>query len=154
MIVVSDTSAITALLQISRADLFLQLYGEVLIPVAVRDELLATHAQLPPFLQVRTVNDAAEVYRLKRELDLGEAEALALAKQYHADLLLIDELRGRKIAQREGIPFIGLMGVLLQGKQTGRIASVRPVVAELEKVAGFRVSTAVKEIVFRNAGEP
>jgi predicted nucleic acid-binding protein len=54
---------------------------------------------------------------------------------------------------REGVPFIGLLGVLVRAKQTGHIASVRKLVAELETVADFRLSNEVKAVAFRNAGE-
>jgi hypothetical protein len=94
-----------------------------------------------------------EVERLGAELDLGEAEAIALAKERHADLLLMDELKGRRVALREGVPFIGLLGVLVVAKRTGRIASVRQLAAELEAVADFRLSDEVKAVAFRQAGE-
>jgi len=153
MIVVSDTSAITALLQVDRAALLQQLYGEVLIPEAVRDELQRTHAALPPFVRCQHVLDAAHVQRLLGELDIGEAEAIVLAKESRADVLLIDDLEGRRVARREGVPFIGLLGVLVQAKQMGHIPSVRQLTAELERLAGFHLSAEVKEVAFRKAGE-
>ena len=153
MIVVSDTSAITALLQVRQETLLKELYGEVLIPEAVQRELLQTHPLLPPFLRSVRVLNITEVQRLCTELDLGEAEAIALAKERHADLLLMDELEGRRVALRERVPFIGLLGVLVQAKQTGHIASVRQLIAELEAVADFRLSDQVKAVAFRKAGE-
>lgn len=135
MIVVSDTSAITALLQVNHVALLQQLYGEVLIPEAVRDELRRTHPSLPSFLRCRRVSNSA------------------LAKECGADVLLMDDLEGRRVARREGVPFIGLLGVLVQAKQMGRIASVRQLTTELERVAEFRLSAEVKEIAFRKAGE-
>ncbi|MBI4658598.1 MAG: DUF3368 domain-containing protein [Verrucomicrobia bacterium] len=153
MIVVSDTTAITALLQIGRVELLATLYGEVLIPEAVRNELLQAHHNTPEFLRVEKVLDIAEVQRLRSELDVGEAEAIVLSKEKAADLLLIDEAEGRRVALREGLSIIGLLGVLVHAKRTGLIISVRTLAAELEQTAGFRVSDEVKEIVFRNAGE-
>jgi uncharacterized protein len=153
MIVVSDTSAITALLQISREALLKDLYEDVLIPEAVRNELLQTHALLPAFLRSVKVLNITEVQRLSIELDLGEAEAITLAKESCADLLLMDELEGRRVASREGIPYIGLLGVLVQAKRAGHIASVRQLVSELEAVADFRLSEEVKAVAFRKAGE-
>jgi len=153
MIVVSDTSAITALLQVQQEALLKELYGEVIIPETVERELLQTHPRLPPFLRSVKVLNLAEVQRLGAELDLGEAEAIALAKERRADLLLMDELEGRRVALREGVPFIGLLGVLVQAKQTGHIASVRKLIADLEAVANFRLSDEVKAVAFRKAGE-
>ena len=107
MIVVSDTSAITALLQIGRGELLKELYHEVLIPDAVRHELIQAHPVLPAFLRCEQVVNTVEVQRLRIELDMGEAEAIVLAKERHADVLLMDEIEGRRVAMREGVPFIG-----------------------------------------------
>ncbi|MSU64454.1 MAG: DUF3368 domain-containing protein [Pedosphaera sp.] len=153
MIVVSDTSVITALLQVGRSELLNELYHVVLIPEAVRDELLPAHPNLPPFFRCESILDASEVRRLLVELDLGEAEAIVLAKECHADVLLMDELEGRRVALREGVPFIGLLGVLVQAKQMGKILSVRELIGELEAVAGFRLSAEIKAVAFRRAGE-
>jgi uncharacterized protein len=153
MIVVSDTSAITALLQVNKEALLKELYGEVIIPETVERELLQAHSHLPPFLRCARVLNLAEVRRLSTELDLGEAEAIVLAKERRADLLLMDELEGRRVALREGLPFIGLLGVVVQAKQTGFIPSVRQLIAELESVADFRLSEEIKAVAFRKVGE-
>ena len=91
--------------------------------------------------------------RLCAELDLGEAEAIVLAKEISADYLLVDETQGRQVALREGLRVIGLLGVLLEGKDRGYISSIRQVISELETIAGFRVADGVKQIMFRAAGE-
>ncbi len=153
MIVVSDTSAVTSLIQIGRVEVLTRLYGEIFIPQAVRNELLQTHPALPAFLRVRQTGAEDEVHRLCAELDLWEAEAIILAKEIRADYLLIDETLGRQVAIREGVKVIGLLGVLLEGKERGYLTSVREVTAELETIAGFRVTHAVKQIIFREAGE-
>jgi predicted nucleic acid-binding protein len=129
------------------------LYGEITIPSGVENELRQTHATLPDFIISRAVSNESEVRRLCLDLDQGEAEAIALAKEIQADFVLIDESLGRQLAIREGVQVIGLLGVLLEAKVCGYISSVRAVTTELEMTAGFRVSDAVKEIIFRGAGE-
>lgn len=153
MIVVSDTTAITSLIQIGRENLLTQLYGEVLIPEAVADELQVTHPCLPKVLQIRSIHNGAEIERFLSDLDKGEAEAIVLAKECSADLLLMDEAEGRRIAIDEGLKIIGLVGLLIQAKHKGLITSVRALTDELEKVADFRVSEQVKEIIFQASGE-
>lgn len=153
MIVVSDTSVITSLIQVGHYELLRQLNRAVLIPRAVQLELLRTHATIPPFLDVRDVTDRTWVADLEVELDLGEAEAIVLAKETNADLLLIDEKLGRQVALREGLRITGLMGLVVEAKQRGLIGSVRELVRRLETEAGFRVSNAVKAEAFRLAGE-
>lgn len=153
MIVVSDTTAITSLLQIGRSELLSQIYGDVFIPEAVQAELLVAHPVLPEFLQVRKITNLGTYQRLITVVDEGEAEAIVLAKEIHADELLIDETEGRRVAVEEGLQIVGLLGVLLEAKQRGLIGSVRQVTTELENSATFHVSDAVKEIIFRAAGE-
>ncbi|MEX1028175.1 MAG: hypothetical protein WD049_09250 [Candidatus Paceibacterota bacterium] len=79
MIVVSDTSPVTALLQVGRGSLLPTLFDEVLIPPAVQAELLRFHQVLPDYLQVRAVQNEQAVVGLCQELDRGEAEAIVLA---------------------------------------------------------------------------
>jgi len=153
MIVISDTSSVSALLRIGQSDLLQRLYGEVLIPEAVRDELLAFFPSLPEFLHCRQILNTGEVGRLCEELDLGEAEAIVLARESHADILLMDELTGRRVAAREGVPIIGLMGVLIEAKNDGLVASIRPLIEKLETEADFRLSVEFKQSTLRRAHE-
>ena len=153
MLVVSDTSPVTALLQIGQAGLLSTLFGRVLIPPAVRDELLRFHSSLPDYLGVREIQNRQIAEMLGRELDRGEAEAIVLAEESRAEHLLIDEKRGRAMAEARGLKVIGLLGVLLMAKSAGYIPSVGQLIAELESRAGFFVSDAVKQIVLTAAGE-
>lgn len=153
MIVVSDTSAITSLLQIGRVDLLARIYQEVFIPDAVQRELRMTHLQLPGFIQCRSITDQAYWRRLAAELDDGEAEAIVLAKELKADDLLMDETQGRRVATREGLHVIGLLGVLLEAKGRRLIASIREPIADLEVKAHFHLSEELKRIILREAGE-
>ena len=119
MIVVSDTSAITSLIQIGRERILASLFAEVIIPPAVRDELNAFHAAIPKFIQVVAVQNVTGVNSMLDELDRGEAEAIVLAEESKPDYLLIDDLMARKVAINKGLPVIGLLGVLIKAKKTG-----------------------------------
>jgi uncharacterized protein len=153
MIVVSDTSVITSLIQIGRVTWLRELHKLILIPRAVQQELIRYHPTLPAFIEVCEVLDREMVARLETQLDLGEAEAIVLAKEKRADLLLIDEKLGRRIALREGIRVAGLLALLVEAKHHKLLGSVREIVGLLETQAGFRVSEAVKAELFRVAGE-
>ncbi len=85
MLVVSDTSPLTALLQIERASLLRALFERVLIPPAVNDELLQYHASLPEYLEVQPIHDRGAAEALGQGLDPGEAEAIILAEERQAD---------------------------------------------------------------------
>lgn len=153
MIVVSDTSAITSLLQIERVELLARLYREVVIPEAVERELRHDHARLPEFIHVAHVTHPELVERLVREVDQGEAEAIALMLEKRGDVLLIDERRGRRVAQREGVTVVGLLGVLTEAKRLGLIPSLRETVVDRQRVAGFRISEQLKARLLAAAGE-
>jgi predicted nucleic acid-binding protein len=110
VVVVSDTTAITSLLKIGRAVLLRDLFHRVVIPEAVRDELLKYHTTIPDFIEVKAVVDRLAIQSLRRELGFGEAEAIILAEESGADALLIDEKLGRSIAERRGVRCLGLAG--------------------------------------------
>lgn len=153
MIVVSDTSAISNLLSIGHEGILHELFGEVLIPPAVERELLEWHRELPGFLSVIAPGHSDLMTRLSSLLDPGETEAIALAVETGADLLLIDERKGRSEASRLGLKTTGLLGVLLEAKRAGFLERLLPVFDELVTVADFRVSAAVRSEFLRLAGE-
>ncbi len=153
MIVVSDTSPITSLITIRRITLLQELFDTVLIPPAVERELLAFHDELPRFIRVEPVLDVALLQRLRPLLDEGEAEAIALAKWQQPEWLLMDEARGRALAEGEGIRVIGLAGALVIAKQHGFIASVTQILDALGRDAGFYLSKQIRTDVLRAAGE-
>lgn len=153
MLVVSDTSPVTSLLQIGQAGILPALFGRVLIPSAVENELLRFHASLPDYLSVHAIQNRQTAESLCRELDRGEAEAIVLAEESHAEYVLMDERHGRSIAESRGLKVIGLLGVLLMAKKAGLIPAVGQLLIELESQAGFFVSERVRQLVLTAAGE-
>jgi hypothetical protein len=144
MIVVSDTSCVSNLLTVGHSHLLNELFGEVIIPPAAGRELLRFHSVLPAFLKCVAPGDAALVSRLVAEIDIGEAEAICVARELHADRLLVDEKHGRAVAVREGLAIIGIVGILVLAKERSLVPAVRPLLFRLENEAGFRLSQAVK----------
>ena len=153
MIVVSDTSPLTALLTVNRSEVLPQLFAEVVVPRTVWDELRRSHIELPEWLKMQDVSDAQETARLAELLDEGEAEAIELAKELHADLLLIDERKGRRVAAEEGVPVIGLLGVVLLAKRRGLIPSARAMMAALRTEAGAYLSDELLDKALASVGE-
>ncbi len=153
MIVVSDTSPLTALLTVGQSDLLARIFGEVLIPAAVQKELLRAHAILPDWLKVQTVRDQAKVQTYAQKVDLGEAEAIALAEELQADFLLMDERKGRRLAQAQHLRVIGLLGVVLIAKRRGLISSARNLLAQLDEKAGVYLSSDLKSTALKSVGE-
>jgi predicted nucleic acid-binding protein len=153
MIVVSDTSPITALLAVEQTELLKQLFGEVVIPSAVETELLRTHPTLPAWLRVQSLQNSVKANLYARSVDRGEAEAIALAEELHADHLLIDERKGRRLAQKQGLLVVGLLGVVLLAKRANLIPSARALLEELDREAGIYLTDELKEAALKTVGE-
>jgi hypothetical protein len=98
-------------------------------------------------LRDRTVAEA-----LLGELGAGEAEVIALAAETVADLALIDESRGRKVARSRGLRVAGTLAVLLRAKRRGLISVVRDEVDRLLET-GFWLDDELRDAVLRAAGE-
>ncbi len=153
MIVVSDTSPLTALLTVSEENLLPKLFLEVVIPEAVRNELLRNHPTLPDWLRVASVQDLKQAAKYSQLVDAGEAEAIELARELHADRLLIDERKGRKLAIQEGVAVIGLLGVILLAKRKAFIPSARTLLQRLEREAGMYLSPDIRDTALKSVGE-
>jgi hypothetical protein len=141
------------MISVGQVELLQRLFREVLIPPAVQAELLRYHAALPGFVRVQAVQDATHLTRLLGHLDRGEAEAIVLAQEAHADFLLMDEIAGRRIAVQEGLRVVGLVGVIQEAKRQGMIESVGKLLAALEEQAGFYLSVELKTQALRESGE-
>lgn len=163
MIVVSDTSPLSNLAIVEHLWLLQHLYTTVIIPQAVANELAntgdedkrVTDVLSLNWVETRQVTNLALVTELRqRNLDLGEAEAIALTVELQADELLIDERLGRREATQLGLPIVGILGILLVAKQRGLIPAVQPVMNALISEAGFRVSSQLYRDILSAAREP
>src|SRR5271155_4824360 len=126
MIVVADTSPINYLILIEEIHILPKMYGTVVIPAAVRDELLRLSApamvgtwmgQLPSWLEVRVPENAPDA--LLAKLDPGERDAILLAGELRVDQLIVDDRQGRHEAEKRGIPVMGTLGVLREAARIG-----------------------------------
>lgn len=113
----------------------------------------AAEALTADWILQRTPERHDVVAALRGELDQGEAEAIALAMEMQADLLLIDEQAGRAAATRLGIHRIGLLGVLLEAKSKDLIPAVRPLLDALRTEAGFWISASLYDHMLKAADE-
>lgn len=136
MIVVSNTGPIIALSQIGRLDLLRILCDKVYIPPAVHRELIRCKTQVDAtaWIEVHSLGDSMIVELLHERLDAGESEAIALAMQLGANTLIIDEARGRRVAESRGLAYIGTLGLVILAKKQGLIKAVRPIIDELRTV--------------------
>lgn len=153
MNIVSDTTAITTLLKAEQPQLLRDLYERVLVPQAVWDELTAFHRQLPEFIELHPLRAPIQRLAGTESLGRGEAEALLLAKELNAQLLLTDDRQARLAARRLQIPCIGLVGMIVHAKRLGKISSVRALLNLLETKGGLYLSDPVVAAALQLANE-
>lgn len=161
MTVVSNASALINLARIGKLDLLRELYGELLVPAAVWQEVVIDGAGQPGADQVRTsgwiktqaVANHRLAHALRQELDAGEAEAIVLAIETEAEVLLMDDHLGRETARHLGVRHAGLIGVLLEAKHRHLLSAIKPQLDALRDVAGFRLSDTLYQRILRDQGE-
>ena len=161
MIVVSNTSPIINLAAIGKLDLLKKCFGKIYIPPAVYNEITVKGRGEPGDKEVRTVDwievvevkDISLLLLLRKDLDDGEAESIALSIQLESDLLLLDEIDARSIASKLRLRFIGLLGVLMRAKETGYIKKVKPLMDSLKEHAGFWIDEELYQYVLNTVRE-
>lgn len=150
MIVVADTSPLNYLIQINCDSVLPVLYGKVFVPEAVFAELNSPNAPIavtqwllrrPAWLEVNTVHSQPDL--VLGSLDPGEREAILLAEEIGADLLLLDERRGRHEACIRGLLTTGTLGVLLAASKKGLI-DAESAFKQLINETSFRSSEELK----------
>jgi uncharacterized protein len=137
-VLVADTGPIIAFARIQQLDLLHQVVGALLIPPAVYDELVvqgqgrpgADEVERGDWIHQREIADRVFLDQLPHDLHSGEREAITLAHDLNA-LLLIDERRGRRSAQGLGLTVVRSLRILADAKQRGIIEVVRPLVENL-----------------------
>ena len=163
MLAVSNTSPISNLAAIGRLELLQSQFSTLWIPDAVFEELAAhpdpiaqttiQNAIRDQWIRIGTPRDSGLLRLLLLQLHGGEAEAIALAIDLSAEIVLIDEQEGRQLASKTGLAVTGVLGVLLRAKRAGEIAAVKPEMALLRHKAHFFVSPALEAKILSAAGE-
>jgi predicted nucleic acid-binding protein len=154
MIVVSDTAPLNYLILIGRVNLLPQLFGRVVAPISVMEEMchsaapevVRAWASTPPdWLEVRAPTTALG----RSRLGAGEADAIALAQELDADLLLIDEQYGKRIAVECHLRVTGTLGVLESAAQKG-LLELQSTFNDLRQTIFRFPTTLIAEILKRN----
>lgn len=157
---VVDTSPLIFLANLDRLDLLRNGADMVLAPPAVIHEVRMhpdaasrkVDQALSTWLKVRHVVDLSALEVLQAEVDSGEAEAIALAREVGADRVVMDDLDGRRLARRLGLVAVGTLGLLLAARLRGELPSLQKEILKL-RAGGFRVSEALADAAMREAGE-
>jgi uncharacterized protein len=160
---VSDTSPISNLASIGHLHLLKSQFAEVCVSDAVMKELMAhpdlaaretiQQALRDQWMRLVATRDSTILRILLSQLHRGEAEAIALAIDLSADVVLMDEQEGRRFASEAGLVVTGVLGILLRAKRVGEIVALKPVIHLLRTKAGFFIAPSLEAEVLTAAGE-
>ncbi|MCP4429047.1 MAG: DUF3368 domain-containing protein [Chloroflexi bacterium] len=153
---VVDAGPLIFLAKLDRLNLLRHHADEVALPVAVLHELkaqtdeatLKVEKAIESWLQVREVKNRQATELLLADLDLGEAEAIVLAKETKAERVVLDDMDAR----RAGFPIVGTVGLLLAARLRGEIPSLQVEIERLRQF-GFWISEPLVQAVLQEAGE-
>ena len=156
---VINTSPWISLAVCGQTDLLKSLYKNILIPPAVKKEIIAggksrigvRELENATWIQSVEVKDSEKVFLL-HELDRGEAEVIILAQEQSADEVIIDEKVARMHAQVFGIEVVGTLGLLLRARKRGLIHELRPLIDRILE-GGIFISRDIVHDILREAGE-
>jgi hypothetical protein len=157
--VISNTGPLIALADIGQLELLHHLFNNILIPPAVRAEVVNE----PALAAVQTAiaqgwiveqrpSDTSAIRLLNETLDLGESEAIALAQQETPHWIVLDDLAARHVAEAMGLPVIGTLGVLLLAKEAGHLTEIKPMLDQLREHSLY-LSETLYTSVLKSAGE-
>jgi predicted nucleic acid-binding protein len=138
-IVISDTSCLILFHKIDHLEILLKVYQNIVTTPQIASEF--GHA-LPSSIKVISVKDQKYLDFLSTQVDLGEASAIALAKELDSSLIILDELKGRKLAKKLGLKITGSLGIIHKAKELGIIAAIKPILDKISET-NFRISDKI-----------
>ena len=151
---ISDSSTLIHLAGIGRLELLKEFHGTIVITPAVWEEVVVEGRTRPGASEVNEANNMgwikviaptneSVVRLLERELHKGEAETIALAVERHPDVVFLDELEARRVANVYGLHMTGVIGILIRAKLEGKVTSLREELDKLRNVAGFWIGDSL-----------
>jgi predicted nucleic acid-binding protein len=148
-IIISDTSCLILLSKIDELDILRILSDKVYITPEIKKEYTR---ELPNWIETKRPENDHYQKILEIDLDLGEASAIALSLDIEDSILILDDLKGRKMAEKLDLKYSGTFGLILKLKQNGLIESVKPLLEKI-KDTDFRFSDSLFELIIRESGE-
>lgn len=156
--IVSNTTPIISLLKLNRLELLQQLYTQIHIPLAVYNEIEAGKTKRYykdlskiDWINITKIQDRQAV-KYFLDLDAGEAEAIVLATEINADLIILDEKLGRFHAKHADLKVTGTIGILIKAKTAGLIVNLKPLLDELTNKEVW-ISGKLKREILKIVGE-
>ena len=154
--VIANTTPLIALANIDRLELLHELYGTIIVPQAVIDEMIREPARQrvrdAVWIKVEEIQDPSQKDFFRARLHAGEVEVMILAREQKADLVIMDDNAAKKTAKFLGLHVTGTLGILLKAKREGYLEKVEPIMNELI-LDGLFISDTVKRYVLKQAEE-
>lgn len=147
--IISDTSCLILLDKIGELHLLKSLFGKIITTEMVANEF---GDQLPEWIIIKNPTDLKNIILLEASLDKGEASAIALALEQEDCLLIIDELKGRRLAVQLGLTITGTLGIIAEAKRARHISSIKPMLKKI-KATNFRISEQLEKALLEQAEE-
>jgi len=144
-IIISDTTVLILFQNIDQLKLLQGIYGEIITTPEVAEEF---GEKLPNWIKLQSVSDKKYQEFIETQLDKGEASAIALAKENDDVLLLLDDLKARKLALKLNLKFTGTLGIIHKAKQKGLIEKVKPLIEKILST-NFRISDKIVDEILR-----
>ena len=148
-IVISDTSCLILLYKIDELNLLKELSDKVYITETIKKEF---GKSLPGWIEIKSPSDNHYQQILEMDLDAGEASAIALSLETDNAILIIDDLKGRKVVERLKLKYSGTFGLILKAKQEGVVSAIKPIINKIIQT-NFRFSESLLDTILKEAGE-
>jgi predicted nucleic acid-binding protein len=146
-IVIADASVLIVFDKIGHLELLRNLYENIYTTKEVEKERMFL---LPDWVLIKSPKDTTYKDFIQTQVDIGEASVIALAVENKNSLILLDDLKARKIAKNLNLKFTGTLGVLNKAKEIGKISKLKPVLTKLQET-NFRISESiVNDLLLRN----
>ncbi len=147
--IISDTSCFIILTNIGELELLQKVYGQIVTTPEIVAEF---GAPLPEWVEINEVKDKYRQTILELQIDKGESSAIALALETPDSVVILDDYKARKIAERLGVTLTGTIGVIIKAKLNGIIPSVKPIIEKI-KQTDFRLCAEIEIQALKEADE-
>jgi predicted nucleic acid-binding protein len=147
--IISDTSCLIILTNIGELNLLREVYGQI----ATTPEIAAEFGEtLPQWVEIVAAADKYRQQLLEMQIDRGESSAIALALETPNSVIILDDYKARKIAERLGLVYTGTIGVIIKAKFKGIIPAVKPLLEKIKRT-DFRLSAEIELLALKEASE-
>jgi predicted nucleic acid-binding protein len=146
-IVIADTTCFILLENIGEFNLLRSLFTKIITTTTIAEEF---GSPLPEWIEIRKPKNIS--FQNSLDIDAGEASAITLALESQNALLILDDNKGRKTAERLNLLYTGTLGIILKAKNVGIIPSIKPIIQKIQGT-NFRFSQKVLEEIYALANE-